>query len=69
MTQLVTFTILGTDFQTEVVGNVSEQEAHDLVTSQIAKRVVESFRIKAITPIRKRKRLSLFSTYFKGFDK
>ena len=69
MTQLVTFTILGTDFQTEVVGNVSEKEAHDLVTSQIAKRVVESFCIKAVTPTKKRKRLSLFSTYFKGFEK
>ena len=67
MTQLVTFSVLGTEFQTEVVGAASEAEARDLVTSDIAKKFVETFHIRAVTPIRKRKRLSLFSTYFKGF--
>lgn len=65
---IVKFTVLGTDFQTEVVGAKSEADAHDHVTTEIAKRFVETFRIKEVTQVRTApKRRSIFSTYADGF--
>lgn len=64
---LAHFTVLDTDFRIEVDDVSSEAEARDKVTTAMAKRFVETFRITAITPVRPKKRTSLFSTYADGF--
>ena len=66
MTRLVTFVVLGKEFQTKVEAK-DDAEARDVVTTQIAKQFHETFHVKAITTVKPRKRVSLFATYADGF--
>lgn len=68
MTNLVNFEVFGTDFSVEVVGELTEQQVRDHVTTKMAKEFVETFRIKSINQVLDRKpRRSLFDTYADGF--
>jgi len=66
MTRLVTFVVLGKEFQTKVEAK-DDAEARDIVTTQIAKQFHETFYVKAITTVKPRKRVSLWDTYKGGF--
>ena len=66
--RIVTFTALGVEHQVTIKGAKSDEEARDLVTTEIAKRFVDTFSIKAITAVRPRRSFrSLFDTYADGF--
>lgn len=68
MDRIVKFTILGAEFEAIVSGAADEQEAREVATTQIAKAIHNTFRIKSITsdPNNKRRK-SLFDTYRDGF--
>ena len=66
MIRLVTFDVLGKEFQTKVEAK-DDAEARDVATTQIAKQFHETFHVKAITTVRPRKRVSLWDTYANGF--
>lgn len=50
MDRLVRFTVLGKDFEARIKGAATEQEAREIATTQIAKEIHQTFRIKWIVP-------------------
>ncbi len=68
MTNLVKFEVLDTEFSVEVLGEMSEREVRDHVTTKMAEKFVETFRIKSVNQVLDRKpRHNLFDTYMDGF--
>lgn len=61
--RIVTYRLLGEERQAVVRNAATDDEAKAAVTSDIAK----SLNFVGITPVRPRKRRSLFSTYMEGF--
>lgn len=61
--RLVTFVVMGVEMQA-VIGNAeTDQEAREKILAAIAK----SFHVRAITPVKPKKRVSLWDTYKDGF--
>ena len=50
MDRLVRFTVLGKDFEARIKGAATEQDAREIATTQIAKEIHQTFRIKGIVP-------------------
>ena len=68
MDRLVKFEVLGTEFEAIVSGAANEQEAREVATTQIAKALHSTFKIKSVKPARvPEKRISLWQTYSDGF--
>lgn len=63
MDRIVTFVVLGQEHQATISNCDSDRLAKDAVLEQI----VKSFHVRAITPIKPKKRTSLWATYADGF--
>ena len=63
MDRIVTFVVFDNEYQVTVKDCDSDRLAKDAVLEQI----VKSFHVRAITPIKPKKRTSLWATYADGF--
>lgn len=63
MYRIVTFVVLGQEHQAMISNCDSDRLAKDAVLEQI----VKSFHVRAIMPVKPKKRTSLWATYADGF--